>query len=333
MPFSKAFLQAARSSIAQIEELCAKDVGRNTTALSNYTKGNLYNAALSIASHPQPSLGILTGFYIPTALPQACETDGPLGTALLARGLAASNIPVRVVTDSFSSRAVQAALDVECLKGCQLSNRKECDIPLDVVNKELVPTVASLLEEWKQRDQGGEGNRGITHVISVERAGPARDGHTYNMRGKDIGNWNADLDRLFIGGHWKTIGIGDGGNELGMGSIPFDVVKENIQNGDQIACAVPCDHLIVCGVSNWGAWGLTAALAVLRQDWHEALMMWFEKEWSLTCLRECVEKGPAVDGVSGRQTLSVDGLDWNYHTDVLENIRQIASQPILGINP
>ena len=55
-----------------------------------------------------------------------------------------------------------------------------------------------------------------------------------------------------------TIGIGDGGNEIGMGKIPHETIVKNIPNGDLIHCRVPTDHLIVAGVSNWGAYALAA---------------------------------------------------------------------------
>jgi len=60
-----------------------------------------------------------------------------------------------------------------------------------------------------------------------------------------------------------TIGIGDGGNEIGMGKIPWDTIRRNIPNGGLIACRVPVDHLIVAGVSNWGAIFAMATLALL----------------------------------------------------------------------
>src|SRR5258707_3766177 len=63
---------------------------------------------------------------------------------------------------------------------------------------------------------------------------------------------------------FPTTGIGDGGNEIGMGKIPWDVIRRNIPNGGLVACRVPTDHLIVCGVSNWGAYGLAAGVAFFR---------------------------------------------------------------------
>ena len=61
-----------------------------------------------------------------------------------------------------------------------------------------------------------------------------------------------------------TIGIGDGGNEIGMGKVQQKVI-EHIQNGRNIACAVATDHLVTAGVSNWGGSALVAALHVLNQ--------------------------------------------------------------------
>lgn len=46
-------------------------------------------------------------------------------------------------------------------------------------------------------------------------------------------------------------GVGDGGNELGMGKIK-DAVKKHIKNGDIIACDVEADFTIVAG--KWSFW-------------------------------------------------------------------------------
>src|SRR5260370_17073462 len=47
------------------------------------------------------------------------------------------------------------------------------------------------------------------------------------------------------------------------GKIPWSVIRRNIPNGGLVACRVPTDHLIVCGVSNWGAYGLAAGVRIL----------------------------------------------------------------------
>lgn len=65
-------------------------------------------------------------------------------------------------------------------------------------------------------------------------------------------------------GKIATIGIGDGGNEIGMGKV-HQMVVDGINNGQHIATTVATDHLITSGVSNWGGSALVAALAILSQ--------------------------------------------------------------------
>lgn len=60
-------------------------------------------------------------------------------------------------------------------------------------------------------------------LVAIERTGRAVDGHYYTMRGRDMSHLTAPIDDLFLfasqKGTTKTIGIGDGGNELGMGKV------------------------------------------------------------------------------------------------------------------
>ena len=54
------------------------------------------------------------------------------------------------------------------------------------------------------------------------------------MRGRDVTAYMSPAHLLFVPEvkAWrpdvKTIGIGDGGNEIGMGKIPWDVIRRNI---------------------------------------------------------------------------------------------------------
>ena len=132
-----------------------------------------------------------------------------------------------------------------------------------------------------------------THLISIERAGPS---HTltsllasygqepapllafttevdaaswdkpHNMRGYDISPFTAPAHLLFESRPpgVVTIGIGDGGNEIGMGKLPWEVLRANIVLGGKIACRVPTQHLLVAGTSNWGAYALAAGLLQCR---------------------------------------------------------------------
>jgi len=67
------------------------------------------------------------------------------------------------------------------------------------------------------------------------------------MRGLDISSYTAPLDELFTAGPWETIAIGDGGNEIGMGSLPRELIAQHVDHGETIACVTPARHLIVAG--------------------------------------------------------------------------------------
>jgi len=151
----------------------------------------------------------------------------------------------------------------------------------------------------------------VTHVVAIERVGPSwGGGPPRNMRGEDISAWTAPLDRLFQPGPYMRIGIGDGGNELGMGALPHEVVASAVPHGDVIHCPVGSEALIVAGTSNWGAAGLVAALGV------RSLL---EPAWSWHVLDRIVDAG-AVDGVLRIPARSVDGLDWDSYSAVLRQL-------------
>jgi len=82
--------------VDEIERLIHVDVGRRVTALFEAAKGGLRSAASALAAAPSARIGLITGFYVPQGSPPAAETDGPVGAALLAKGLAEVGIPCRL---------------------------------------------------------------------------------------------------------------------------------------------------------------------------------------------------------------------------------------------
>lgn len=279
--------------IASLEGIVGRDLGRNIDALEQEARGGLLDAARSLAECPNPSVVFLTGAFMPWAQPATAETDGPVATAELAVGLREAGAKVRVATDSRCEEVVRVAL---------AAASPDREIPLDVISvAEAGAEVADLASRY--RDE-----HGVTHTIAIERLGPGRDGRVYDMSARDISAFTGPLHELFGAGEWARIGIGDGGNELGMGSLSPQTVAKAVPQGEQIYCVVPCDHLIVSATSHWGAQALLVALAVLRGDKSDALLADFSAERDLEILREVVDKGPAVDGVKQAQAVSVDGV-------------------------
>src|ERR1700724_3269416 len=130
------------------------------------------------------------------------------------------------------------------------------------------------------------------------------------MRGVDITAKTSPLHLLFevapaVPG-LTTIGIGDGGNEIGMGKIPWDVIRGNIPSGARVPCRVPTDQLIVAGARTWGGYGLAAGVWPLRGKRPPAGLFDGDREREL--LQLMVERGPLVDGVTGQRAATIDGL-------------------------
>ena len=286
--------------VDDIERLIQVDVGRHITALFEAARGGLWSAASALAAAPAARVGLITGFYVPLGSPPAAETDGPVGTALLAKGFAELGIPCRLATDEPCRSACAAALTGAGASG----------VPVDATD------IAATIAAWR--------HTGITHAISIERCGRSADGAPRNMRGLDISSYTAPLDELFTAGPWETIAIGDGGNEIGMGSLPRELIARHVDHGETIACVTAARHLIVAGVSNWGAYALLGALAALRPEWRERLLVSLDEKLDQAVLEATVNNGPAVDGVSRLRTMTVDNLDMAIHHGKLREIRALV---------
>ena len=128
---------------------------------------------------------------------------------------------------------------------------------------------------------------------------------------------------------WYTIGIGDGGNEIGMGSLPKEIIESGIPNGKVIAATTPVDSLIVAGVSNWGGYGLLAAMACTKPALREVLLRYFNRDMDHRFLSVAVETGQAVDDSRvdnpGRPQMSVDSMPWEQHAALLEEISAVVA--------
>src|SRR5882757_846264 len=292
-----------KSEFEAVEALVCRDLGRGTQALVDATRGELADAARTLAA--ATSVGLITGFFVPRGDVAAAETDGPVGTALLAASLVACGVPARIAVDSPCADVVRAAV--------ASSGR---DVMVDEMGVVDRPGIERVTEAWRQA--------GVSHAIAIERCGIAADGRPRNMRGVDVSPWTAPLDDLFLGGPWRKIGVGDGGNEIGMGKLPAGLIAEHVPNGAAIACVTPCDHLVVAAVSNWGAYGLMAALALVRPEWSATIARFLTAERDLAVTRAVVAEAGAVDGVTARREATVDGFGPEIHGALIDGLRRIA---------
>jgi len=315
---------SAGARIEEIASICAQDPGgRGIGPLARDTRKHLYQAASSIADHPAPKVAILTGFFIPQAKPPAAETDGPVGSSHLAAGLINAGIDTVVVTDEPCAGTVKAAL-----RAASMVIGK--DIPLEVVafSRDRSPQAVAFTIRSLEDIAGRLRSRGITHIVALERVARSHDGRPHNMRGDDISAFTAPLDVIFDspGAPWmnRRIGVGDGGNEIGMGFFEPRKIEKAIQKGKVIPAKTAADSLLVCGTSNWGGPALLLAVAILKPQLRARLTATLTPRADFDILYRTVHEGHAVDGITLQNRLSVDGLPWAVHKTVLEQMLRVA---------
>jgi hypothetical protein len=248
---------------------------------------------------------LTTGFSVGPGMP---ETDGPPGTASLGRALRMLGSDVTYITDAAALPPLQAALEALGEPTKVLTFHAAGDAAL---------TARRLLSEHAP-----------THLISVERPGRTRGGDYLSMRGESVREWNAPLDALFLEAPRRvvTVGVGDGGNEIGMGALRSRLARAGARIA-RVASVVPARHLVVAGVSNWGAYGIVTELGRLTR---RALLHSGDEERRM--IEACVKAG-AVDGITRKHEATVDALPVEAHVGMVELLRLMESSSSHGGKP
>jgi Domain of unknown function (DUF4392) len=250
-----------------IDHILALDPGRRGIGRF-FVPGGALAAARSLLGARR--VLIVTGFVVAEGMP---ETDGPPGAAVLGRALRRRGAQVRYTSDPAVLPALEASL-------------RALGEPTDVFAYPESPGAAPTVLERERP----------THLIAIERPGRGRRGDYLNARGVSVAPWNRPLDEMFVLARRArrpvTIGVGDGGNEIGMGRVRARLAREGALMA-RIASVVTVDHLVVAGVSNWGAYGIVAQLGRLTA---ERLLHTPAEERKL--IDACVTAG-AVDALLG----------------------------------
>ena len=262
------------TTFTPIEDISLQDDIRGMKALRAHMKdGWLDSSAQLLLDHPGKIL-IVTGFYILRA--SEPETDGPPGAVAIGEALKALGNTVAYVTDAPCMTSMRAiAGDDEVI-----------EFPITTHNESL-KFAHDLLAEHAP-----------SALISIERAGLVGDGTYRNWKGLDFSEHNAKIDHMFEQ-HPYSVGIGDGGNEIGMGNMRH--VIPDIENLPDDPCTTTTTELIIASVSNWGGYGLVAALSV-KSDKNLLPSVEQGDKW----VRDIVAVG-AVEGMSGESKDWVDG--------------------------
>lgn len=244
------------------------------------------------------------------------ETDGPVGTAALARTLSYgfNAIPV-VVTDTSLIKPISATLRTAGLAVVTLeqakratANRRFCGVAVvlgyPLADEEARAEAIRVLDELAPKA-----------VVAIERAGMTVRGTYHNMLGQDYSEGRARIDYLVEEAGRRgipTVGVGDGGNEIGMGAIA-EAVHKHVPHGEILCAKLATDVLLPAGVSNWGCYAIQAALAIMTRRVELAHTAVLEKH-----LIEAAADAGLVDGNTGKGEATVDGMPVEVHMGIVE---------------
>jgi hypothetical protein len=306
--------------VVQMYEACRAKAGEPLTMA----------AARKLAERIAPGDAVIfaTGFVI-----LSCgkpETDGPVGAAALARAvdIGLKGVPLFVTEESVvgTMAVTAAAAGLHPWEPATVRNGAHRAVLEGFPIDDATAREASqrMLDRYKP-----------AALIAIERPGWNKN-HVYHSGGGfGISQFTAKIDYLFEEAKARgifTLGIGDLGNELGMGYIR-DTVCELVPHGR--VCQCPCgggiaadfepDLGMMSNISNWGAYGVAACLAALLDE-PEVL---HDGETERRIIEECV-RGGAIDPVSGMSRPYVDGTPTKTSVQIVELLNDIVHHRVPG---
>lgn len=266
----------------QIEDLLVKRNLRGMKTVQPALSSGYYLRAARTLYKCKGHVLIGTGFPVVDTF----ETDGPVGAIALYEALEKLGATPVIVCGPPVSQALMADYRVHEIRVGEHTERE--------------------LEAFKALY-----NYNPDAVLSIERPGQAADGGYYNMRGESIAERTACFDTFVRNAKCPTIGIGDGGNEIGMGNI-----TEALKDLDIHAAATQVDELLIADVSNWGAHGLIAFFSL----WSGRDLL---GEIQPLQILEYLSKLGSVDGVTRINELTEDGLPVEEGMSVIAELRAL----------
>ena len=253
---------------------------------SNYCK----EAAEYILSWKKGVIFIATGFYVAGH----AETDGPPGALIISLVLKKLGYTPVILTDKY------------CQNFFEKYDIKVIYMEIAMENEKKIEFVERTIKE-----------NNPTGMISIERCGLNIQGKYANMRNIIISEYTAEIDLFFKIYYNKipTVGIGDGGNEIGMGNLE-DIIKNNL---NLVPCKIKVDKLIISSVSNWGGYGLVAYLCNLTNN-----KQFFETvEKTVKDYIKFIISLGSVDGITHENVEKVDGFDIDIELDIIRTLLKV----------
>ena len=212
-----------------VEDVILRYSGRGMDLLRPFLRKDYCSAAVKdILELPRGKVLLVTGFDVGGV----CETDGPPGTYALAVALRSKGFEPVIVSD----RICEDYFEPYGFRTVYITKTME-----KPDYRELFYAEEPVL------------------LIAIERCGRTKDGDYVNCRGVSIADRTSPADELFLiaaeNGVY-TVGIGDGGNEIGMGVLAPQIAEKLALE----PCVTTTSSLIIATTSNWGAYAMAALI-------------------------------------------------------------------------
>ena len=208
----------------------------------------LYRIATEIGRLEAGRIAIFAGVYVPPHLAVG-EMDGPIGAIVLAGVLEDIGHEPQIIVETSQVEAVQGL--------CAIAERSQ------ILVADLETVAASGVANYAET---------LTAAIAIEKLAANEDGIRHSLLGTRLDAMEDRTDEVFneLARRGRlTIGIGDGGNEIGFGALDGDVrrilgatAECRCGCASGIVAATATKLLLPCAISNVGTYALTAALAL-----------------------------------------------------------------------
>jgi hypothetical protein len=271
---------------------------------------------LSAVNLHKKSVIITTGFVVPPWI--EAETDGPVGTVSLARSLSLGfDLTPVLLTEP---RSIGKLSKLSEQGGFRVAGYEKA-----IKAPRRLTVEGFTLDKSKAKKEAEELLERVSPsaIISVEKASPNQKDVFHSGIGVDVSSISSKVDALIDSAREigiPTIGIGDAGNEIGMGNIE-ETVREILPTGKDCGCpchsgvasAIRTDSLIVAGTSNWGCSAIEAMLS-----YHfKAPELLHDGSFEEFLIRVAASAG-FIDPASGFAEAGVDAIPARVHGAMIE---------------
>ena len=236
---------------------------------------------------------LMTGAGYPPHLPKG-ESDGPPGAAALARALywGLGAVPVYVCEANHADPVIASSEGAHIMVK-DFADARDLRLGAAIATS---PSSSAEVADWAKAIYDEYQPKAL---ISIERLGPNEHGIHNSATGWTIGEETGIVDLTPVVTEAEargvfSIGTGDHGNEIGFGRIHEDVKRimpqgAKSQSGTPggMATVAKADVLIPAMSSNWGAYGVEAALAYLLKDPN----LVHSPEMDRAIVTKCIEAG------------------------------------------